>query len=228
MPNGKRTYGDSCGIARALDVVGERWALLVVRELLLGPKRFTDLRTGLPRVGPDMLAARLRELEEAGVVRRRALPPPAASKIYELTQWGAELAPALVALGRWGSRAPMPDQSPPLGIDAAVVALQTTFDADAAGWMDAVYELALAGQVFTLEVAAGRLEITRGGPPAGVTPVASIETDTATLAAVVWHGHPIERAVSDGALRVTGDSEAAADFAGLFAPPAPVGGAPAA
>src|ERR1700748_865987 len=96
----KRSYEDSCGIARALDVVGERWALLVVRELLLGPKRFTDLRAGLPRVGPDMLAARLRELEEAGVVGRRVLPPPAASKIYELTEWGAELAPVLLALGR--------------------------------------------------------------------------------------------------------------------------------
>ncbi|HEY1567138.1 MAG TPA: helix-turn-helix domain-containing protein [Solirubrobacteraceae bacterium] len=224
MSNGKRTYGDSCGIARALDIVGERWALLVVRELVLGPKRFTDLRAGLPRVGPDMLAARLRELEEAGVVRRGTLPPPAASKVYELTQWGAELAPALVALGRWGSRAPMPDGAPALGIDAAVVALQTTFDAEAAGWVDATYQLALADQVFTLEVAAGRLEIARGRAPAGVTPAASLATDTATLAAVVWHGHPIERAIADGALRVEGDAEAAADFAALFTPPVPLGG----
>src|ERR1700749_458597 len=159
MNNAKRTYGDSCGIARALDIVGERGALLVVRELLLGPKRFTDLRAGLPRVGPDMLAARLRELEEAGVVRRGTLSPPAASKGYELTEWGAEIAPALVALGRWGSRAPMPDGAPALGIDAAVVALETTFDAEAAGWADATYQLALAEQVFPLEVAAGRLEI---------------------------------------------------------------------
>jgi DNA-binding HxlR family transcriptional regulator len=229
MPNGKRTYGDSCGIARALDIVGERWALLVVRELLHGPKRFTDLRAGLPRVGPDMLAARLRELEEAGVVRRGTLPPPAASKIYELTEWGAELAPVLVALGRWGSRVPLPDQPPPLGIDAAVVALETTFDAEAAGSVDAVYELSLGDQVFTLEVTAGRLEVTRGHAPAGVTPAASIETDPATLAAVLWHGHPIPRAVSEGALRVHGDGEAAAmeaaaHFAGLFAPPVAVGG----
>jgi DNA-binding HxlR family transcriptional regulator len=229
MSHAKRTYGDSCGIARGLDIVGERWAMLVVRELVLGPKRFTDLRAGLPRVGPDMLAARLRELEEAGVVRRGALPPPAASKIYELTDWGAELAPVLVALGRWGSRAPLPDQPPALGIDAAVVALQTTFDAEAVGGVDAVYELALADQVFSLEVAAGRLEVTRGHAPAGVTPTASIQTDTATLAAVLWHGHPIERAVSEGALRIDGDSEAAAieaaeHFAGMFAPAVPAGG----
>lgn len=224
MAHAKRTYGDSCGIARALDVIGERWALLVVRELIHGPKRFTDLRAGLPRVGPDMLAARLRELEEAGVVRRGALPPPAASKVYELTEWGTELAPVLVALGRWGSRTPLPDEPPPLGIDAAVVALETTFDPEAAAWVDAVYELTLADQVFTLEVAAGRLGVTRGCALAGVAPVASIETDTGTLAAVLWHGHPLERAVAEGALRVQGDAEAAADFAGLFAPPVPVGG----
>jgi DNA-binding HxlR family transcriptional regulator len=226
MAHGKRTYADSCGIARALDIVGERWALLIVRELIHGPKRFTDLRTGLPRVGPDMLAARLRELEDANVVRRDTLPPPAASRVYELTEWGAELAPVLVALGRWGSRSRLPDGAPQLGIDAAVVALETTFDAEAAGWMEAVYELTLSDQVFTLEVAAARLEVARGPAPAGVTPVASIKTDLATLAAVVWHGHPLERAIGEGALRVDGDPDAAADFVGLFAPPvpAPVGG----
>jgi DNA-binding HxlR family transcriptional regulator len=221
MPGAKRTYGDSCGIARALDIVGERWALLVVRELLLGPKRFTDLRAGLPRVGPDMLAARLRELEETEVVRRATLPPPAASKVYELTEWGAELAPVLQALGRWGGRVPLPAQPAPLGVDAAVVALQTTFDPEAAAWVDAVYLLTLGDQVFTLAVAAGRLEVTRGRPMAGVTPAAAIGTDTATLAAVVWHGHPIETAVREGALAVQGDPEAAADFVALFARPVP-------
>jgi DNA-binding HxlR family transcriptional regulator len=223
----RRTYGDSCGIARALDIVGERWALLVVRELLLGPKRFTDLRAGLPRVGPDMLAARLRELEDAGVVRRAMLPAPAASRVYELTEWGAELAPVLLALGRWGSRAPLPDQPPPLGIEAAIVALQTTFDAEAAAWMNAVYELTLDDQVFTLKVGGGRLEVDRGAvgaglaPVAGGAPVASIATDTATLAAVAWHGHPLAQATQDGAMRVEGDPEAAADFFGMFAAPVP-------
>ena len=219
MSDAKRTYGDSCGIARALDIVGERWALLVVRELILGPKRFTDLRAGLPRIGPDMLAARLRELEGAGVVRRAVLPPPAASKVYELTEWGAELAPVLQALGRWGGRVPLPFQPPPLSVDAAVVALQTTFDPEAAAWVDAIYQLTLSHQVFTLEVAAGRLEVARGRPAAGVTPAAAIATDTATLAAVVWHGHPIETAIREGTLAVGGDPEAAADFVGLFAPP---------
>src|ERR1700704_6818882 len=98
-----RTYGDQCGVARALDVVGERWALLVVRELLLGPKRFTDLRSGLPHLSPDVLSQRLRELEGAGIVQRRKLAPPAASRVYELTPRGRELEPVVLGLGRWGS-----------------------------------------------------------------------------------------------------------------------------
>jgi DNA-binding HxlR family transcriptional regulator len=215
----RRTYGDSCGIARGLDIVGERWALLVVRELVLGPKRFTDLRAGLPRVGPDMLAARLRELQDAGLVRRRMLPAPAASRVYELTEWGAELAPVLMALGRWGSRAPLPAQPPPLGVEAAMVALQTTFDPAAAAGLDETYELALGDQVFTLAVSAGRLDVRRErrGMPA-----ARIETDTATLAAVVWHGHPLQCALSEGTLSVEGDGEAAARLLRLFAAPVPV------
>jgi len=97
----KRTYGDACGMARALDLVGERWALMVVRELLFGPKRFTDLRQGLPRLSADVLTQRLRDLEEGDVVRRRTLPPPAASQVYELTPKGEQLEPVIVALGRW-------------------------------------------------------------------------------------------------------------------------------
>ena len=102
-----RTYGDACGIPRALDRVGERWALLIVRELVLGPKRFTDFKTGLPNASPNVLSQRLRELEQDGVVRRRKLPPPAAARVYELTEWGLELEPVLSALGRWGARAPL-------------------------------------------------------------------------------------------------------------------------
>ena len=107
MPT-KRTYGDRCGIARALDLVGERWALLVVRELLLGSKRFTDLRAGLSHVSPDVFAQRLRELEASGIVRRGKLPPPAGSRIYELTERGRGLEPVVLELGRFGSVAPFP------------------------------------------------------------------------------------------------------------------------
>src|SRR5262245_29688410 len=157
----KRTYGDRCGIARALDVVGERWALLVVRELLLGPKRFTDLRAGLPGVGPDMLAARLKELEAAGVVRRATLPPPAASKVYELTPRGAELEPVILALGRWGSVAPAQPQAK-IGVDAFVIALKTLFEP---GGPEGRVELRLADQRFAARVALGRFHVARGEDP---------------------------------------------------------------
>src|SRR3954449_5630116 len=101
-----RTYGDGCAIAQALDLIGERWALLVVRELLLGPKRHTDLRSGLPNASPNVLSQRLAELEAAGIVKRRKLPPPAGARVYELTGWGRELEPVVTGLGHWAARAP--------------------------------------------------------------------------------------------------------------------------
>ena len=217
----RRTYQDSCGIARALDRVGERWALLTIRELLHGPKRFTDLRAGLPRIGPDVLAQRLRDLEADGVIQRRDLPPPAASRVYELTEWGAELGPALVALGRWGSRAPLPAQSPSLGVDAAVVALETTFDAAAAAALDARLEcvLVLDGQEFTVVVHRGQLEVRRGADPGASV---RITTDTATLAGVLWHARPLADAVAAGELTVAGNEERARCLTGLFAAPEPI------
>jgi len=215
----KRTYGDSCGIARALDIVGERWALLVVRELILGPKRFTDLREGLPRLGPDMLAQRLRDLEEAGVVRRRTLPAPAASRVYELTEWGADLEPVLLELGRWGSRVRLPDQPPPLGVDAAILALETTFDPASAVGVNESYEIRLGDQRFSLTVTGGRLRISRGeGGDAAV----SIDTDTVTLAAVAFHGRPLQDAMELGDAHVHGDPAAAERLLTLFRAPAVV------
>src|SRR5450756_2718555 len=101
-----RSYHDACGMAHALDLVGERWALLVVRELVLGPKRYTDLRADLPGISTTVLAHRLDELEQTGVVRRRRLAPPAGSTVYELTDWGQELEPVIRQLGRWGARSP--------------------------------------------------------------------------------------------------------------------------
>ncbi len=211
---GKRTYGDSCGIARALDLVGERWALLVVRELLLGPKRFTDLRAGLSHLSADVLAQRLRELEEASIVRRGKLPPPAGSRIYELTEWGRELEPVVLALGRWGSRAPMPAAAGPLHVDSLVLALKTVFAPDRAGALEGLWELRLGDQRFTARVAGQRLEVERRGAR---DPDAVIETDPETLQQVLWHG----RSQSDGALRISGDRTKAKRFLALFPAPEP-------
>ena len=211
---GKRTYGDPCGIARALDVVGERWALLVVRELLLGPKRFTDLRAGLPRLGPDILSQRLRELEQAGVLRRSTLSPPAGSRVYELTEWGAGLEPVVLGLGRWGSQAPFPPEHGELGVDALVLALKTLFDPGAAdGLGAATFELRLGEQPFTIRVGEQQLEVGRG---AATDAAATIAADPATLQEVLWHGRRLRDAVRSGNLEITGDSRAGERFLRLF------------
>ena len=213
----KRTYGDRCGVARALDLVGERWALLVVRELLLGPKRFTDLRTGLPHVSPDILAQRLRELEESGIVRRGKLPPPAGSRIYELTERGQELEPIVLTLGRFGSVAPFPPGEAEIGVDAVVVALKSLFSASAADGLGASYELRLGEQHFSVRVGDGRLEVTRGSAAA---PDAIIESDPGTLATVLWHGRKVEEARRAGDLAIEGDLRAVKRFLALFQLPA--------
>jgi len=212
----KRTYGDGCGIAHALDLVGERWALLVVRELLLGPKRFTDLRDGLPNTSPNVLAQRLRELEEAGIVQRRKLPPPAGSSIYELTPWGRELKPIIVSLGSWAIRSPSFPSDAPVGTDSVILALETFFDAGAAGDLRAGYELRLGENTFRARVADGAIELDRG-PADG--PDATIAADAATLSAVIWNGRDLGEALDAGDLAIEGDRRAVTRFLGLFPHP---------
>jgi DNA-binding HxlR family transcriptional regulator len=219
MPT-KRTYGDRCGIARALDLVGERWALLVVRELLLGPKRFTDLRSGLPHVSPDVLAQRLRELEESGIVRRGKLPPPAGSRIYELTERGQQLEPVVLELGRFGSVAPFPPGEAQIGVDALAIALKTLFAPSATDGLPATYELRLGEDRFRVQVVGGRLDIARGSAEA---PDATIEADPGALASVLWHGRKLAEARRSGDLTISGNEEAAKRFLSLFPLPSMAG-----
>jgi DNA-binding HxlR family transcriptional regulator len=214
----KRTYGDGCGIAHALDVVGERWALLVVRELLLGPKRFTDLRDGLPNTSPNVLAQRLRELEQAGIVQRRKLPPPAGSSIYELTAWGRDLKPIVISLGSWALRSPSFPLDAPLGTDSIMLALETFFEADAAGELDASYELRLGENAFRVRVAGGEIELERG---AADDPDAIVETDAGTLSAVIWNGRDLADALRAGDIAIAGDRRAVTRFLTLFPRPRP-------
>lgn len=212
----KRSYGDPCGIARALDAVGERWALLVVRELMLGPKRFTDLRASLPGLSTDILSQRLRELAAAGVVARATLPPPAASKVYELTERGRELEPVLLALGRWGSRTPLPPTGRALSPDAFALALPTLFGgADGAA---VTVELRLGDASFAARVRDGRLALERLDRE-GAAADAAIEAGTGALAEVMWHGRPLDEAVAAGDIRIEGDRAAAERFLRIF--PAP-------
>jgi len=213
-----RTYDDGCAAAHALDLVGDRWALLVVRELLLGPKRFTDLRSGLPNASPNVLAQRLRGLEAAGVVRRGKLPPPAASRIYELTEWGQDLEPVIIALGRWGVRSPTKPPDAELGVDSLILSFRTMFDPERAEGLSASYEFRLGEDRFRAEVAGGRLEIERGSAEA---PDATIETDARTLAALVYDDLVLDDALSSGDLRIEGDRDVVERFLALFPLPEP-------
>jgi DNA-binding HxlR family transcriptional regulator len=206
-----RTYDDGCGIAHALDLVGERWALLVVRELLLGPKRFTDLRAGLPGVSANILSQRLRELEVDGVVARRTLPPPASSAVYELTARGRELEPVVLALGRWGVRSPALPQDAPLGVDSVILSLehQLVHTEPAAS-----YGLTLRAYEFSVQLRDGRIQVARG--PAE-RPDAVIETSPRGLDAVVMGVRRLADLVAAGEASVSGDAAAAARFASYFA-----------
>lgn len=209
----KRTYGEGCAAAHALDLVGERWALLVVRELVLGPKRFTDLRRGIPNASPNVLAQRLRELEQAGAVRRRKLPPPAGSRVYELTEWGSELEPVIMQLGRWGARSPSRPRDAGMSIDALILALRTMFDPHAAGDLSASYELRLGEERFRAAVRDGRFELARGHAD---DPDATIETDPGTLAALLFEGRPLSEALRSGDIAIDGDRPAVTRFLRLF------------
>jgi DNA-binding HxlR family transcriptional regulator len=203
-PMDRRTYGDPCGVARALDAVGERWALLVVRELLLGPKRFSALHRGLGAVSQNVLAQRLRELEAAGIVRRRRLGPPAGSWAYELTEEGAALEPVLVALGRWGRNRPMTAQAE-LSVDALVLALQTTFDPVAAGDLEALLDLRVDDDQLEVRVAGGLLSVTRASAR---EPDATLRTDVATLRELAFRKRRLDDAAAAGAVAVDGDRAA--------------------
>jgi DNA-binding HxlR family transcriptional regulator len=209
----RRTYGDRCGVARALDLVGERWALLVVRELLLGPKRFTDLRAGLPNLSPDVLSQRLRELDQAGLLRRRKLAPPAGSQVYELTERGLALEPIVLELGRWGSQTPLPEGEAAFGADSLVLALKTRFDRVAAEGLDVTVELRLGEDSFRSRVADGRFEVARGSSEPSDAVVAS---EPGTLAAVLWHDRPLAEALRTGDVEIEGSTPAAKRFFGAF------------
>lgn len=215
----KRSYEDGCATAHALDLIGERWALLVVRELILGPKRFTDLRAGLPAISPNVLTQRLEELEAANVIRRRKLPPPASSWVYELTGWGLELEKVIMALGRWGARSPgLMEVQHPLSIDALVLSFRTMFSSEAAGDFRATLELRIGEDRFHAEIADGEMQLNRGEAQ---QPDAIIEAAPDALVALAYGGQKLGEMVKAGAVKVDGDKTVAKRFFTLFPLPQP-------
>jgi DNA-binding HxlR family transcriptional regulator len=184
-----RTYNQQCGIAHALDLVGERWALLVVRELVLGPRRFTDLRAGLPGIATNVLSQRLRQLEQGGIVARRTLPPPAASSVYELTPYGRDLVPILLDLGRWAARS-MGAKTPQRTMQGRwfAVAMKAFFDADAAAGLQATVAVDFGDAQLTFRLQSGEMDIVQGSDP---TVDLAIASDPQTLVAFL-SGAPVE------------------------------------
>jgi DNA-binding HxlR family transcriptional regulator len=218
MP-GRRAYGQFCGLVRALEIVGERWALLIVRDLLVEPKRFTDLRRGLPRIPTNVLSERLKQLEEWGVVRRRLLPRPAGSVVYELTDYGNDLEEAVLKLGLWGARSltvPAPDEI--VTPDSLVVAMRACFRPSAARRLNLRYELRIGPIRLAVRIKDGRLAAAEGPmPDADLV----IETGPAIRAMMAGELSP-EAAIEHDLVHLTGDPALLTRFVDIFhIPPAP-------
>jgi DNA-binding HxlR family transcriptional regulator/putative sterol carrier protein len=216
----RRSYGQYCGVAYALELVGERWALLVVRDLILGAKRFTDLRCGLPRIPSNVLSARLKELEEAGIVRRRLLPRPSTGIVYELTECGRELEDIVLRLGLWGASAlGEPRVEDTVSADSLMLALRAIFRPKAARNLHASYELRLGEIVIHARVDNGALEVGEG-PLSDADLI--VETDLTIRALMSGELSPSE-AVESGKVRLEGKPELLDRFVEVFRiPPAPV------
>ncbi|KPF72466.1 transcriptional regulator [alpha proteobacterium AAP81b] len=210
----RRRYDDACGTAHALDLIGDRWALLVMRELLLGPRRFAELRADLPGISANVLTQRLGELEAIGVVVRQRLPPPAAVQVYALTDWGAECEPILAVLGRWATRSPWHDPTLPLSAVSLLISFRTMFDPARAGDLRATIGFRIGAGSYRVAIAAGTLAAERGNV---VGTDAVITAPAPAIAGVVYAGQPL------AGLDIAGDAALVARFVTLFPLPAKVG-----
>jgi DNA-binding HxlR family transcriptional regulator len=215
----RRSYHQYCATAKTLDLLGERWTLLIVRELLTGPKRYADLLERLPGIGTTLLAARLKHLDQAGVVERTVLPSPARAGAYGLTRAGRELEPAILALARWGLRwtlgQPVPDDV--FRPDWAVLAMQAVFDSDAARGVEETYELRVDGDVLYARVHEGAVEAVQGAAQA---PDLTLTTDADTLLEIAAGRLTFAQAARQKRLAVDGDPEALTRFSLIFPRPA--------
>lgn len=211
----KRSYADACAAIHALDLVGDRWALPIVRELMFGPRRFSDLREALPGISANTLTQRLEELEPAGVVVRRKLPPPASVQVYDLTDWGRELEPVFQVLGRWGARSPLHDPTLPISANSVLLSFRTMFDGAKAGDFRARIALLFGEERFVAEIADGALRLDRDEGPADAT----VASPPPVLAAAVYAGQPLAVLQAQGALKVEGDFAAVERFTTLFTLP---------
>lgn len=209
-----KRFDQYCPVAHAMSLVGERWAILVVRELLKGPRRYTDLAGGLPGIGTNVLATRLRELEAGGVVTRRKLPPPAASTVYELTDYGAQLEEVLHAMARWGARSlGLPESRDELDPDWGLNAFPALLYPERAREVTALYVVRIGDDVFTVELDDGCLHVAAG---AHGEPDADMAMDFRTFYELAAGDLAPADAIDEGRLRVDGDRDAAIRFFAMF------------
>ncbi|MGD9914181.1 MAG: winged helix-turn-helix transcriptional regulator [Rhizobiaceae bacterium] len=213
----RRRYEDACGTAHALDLLGERWAFLVVRELMLGPKRFSDLRADLPGISANVLTQRLEGLEASGILTRRKLPPPASTQVYELTPWGLETLPIFQTMGRWAARSPLHDPTLPISANSLLLSFTTMFDATRAAGLDAGIGMRFGRESFLVRIADGRIAAARDDL-AGADVI--FEGTPPTLGAAVYGAVPLDALVASDALTFTGDRALAERFLTLFPLPA--------
>lgn len=209
----ERWYDDACGTALALELVGERWSLLIVRELMFGGRRFSDLRASLPGISANVLTQRLEGLERAGIVQRRKLPPPAAAQVYELTPWGYEAEPAIQTLGRWAVRSPLHDPTLPLSAASIMMSFRTMYSPERVAGARARLGFRFGAEAFVVDVGADGL-IVRREEPEGCQVVA--DTTPQILAAIVYGDMPVEAAEASGAMTVTGNRDVLKRFASWF------------
>jgi DNA-binding HxlR family transcriptional regulator len=201
----KRSYEQYCAVAKALDLIGERWTLLVLRDLVhLGPRRFSDLRDGLPGIGANLLTQRLRRLEREGLIQRRRIPPPARGIVYELTELGAALEPTIIELGRWGGRFMGERQVQEAFFPSGhISAIRATFRAEEASGVRAVYEFRIDGERFNVKVDDGSVSAALGEAD---EPDIVIEMDVPTSIDLMLRRVAPGEALRSGAVKIDGSA----------------------
>ena len=211
----KRRYEDACGLAHAMELLGERWAMLVLRELAYGPRRFSELKADLTGISANVLTQRLTELEARGLVRRSKLPPPASVQVYEATEWGLEVVPVIANLGRWAARSPLHDPSLRMSHVSVLMSLQTLISSERAGGLDARIGFRLGDASYVATVHDGRLDVDRRD---AVDCEVTFTGSPSAVAAVIHGGAPFDT------IEVEGDMALAKRFVTLFPLPLKVGG----
>lgn len=203
----RRGYDDACGTAHALELIGERWALLVLRELMLGSRRFSELRADLPGISANVLTQRLTDLEARGLVVKKRLPPPANVQVYEATPWGLEAEPIVQALGRWAARSPRHDPTLPISGVSILLSFRTMFDSARAGDMAATIAFRFGEDRYFVTIGDGKLVAHRGEPVAADL---TLTGEPTMLAAVVYGKQPIDL------IGIEGDRDLFQRFVDLF------------